>query len=295
MVTTETDKGKQSRDVSFARFDAVDPEKSMERVMVIATQEDNEAELAKLASWTRQTYSDSLPDDVLQGTDLEVILHMNHMQATRKHYAVSTNYVLRPGEAYVKAAMIKALELGLASNEEYFMVVEDDVVPSVNFKQKLSTLMKEGCGRYLGSYGGVVLLGSSDWGEDYWHGIDAAMMNEYNMCHDAHNFTMGAFAVLYNRDGASLVLEEATRRPNMPIDHSFIKVAIRGGFVSVAMPNLIIVDHFNKTSATFADRFKLVGVTSPDEEMWRRVGRNRWDVDMYQWAHDAEDDPTQMQ
>lgn len=57
----------------------------------------------------------------------------------------------------------------------------------------------------------------------------------------------------------------------------FYQAALKGAFASVALPNLAVMDHRNKTSRVDPDR------PIKGNEWETRVQKSRWDVSLYDW------------
>jgi len=293
MVTIDTKENKAVREKTLARFQSVIEENGvgpLEIVPVIAAKQENSKELRRVASWVRHRFSVIIPTNILHSSDMDVVKYMIGRQSMVQsdELQAEPQYIPRVGEIYVRAAFRKALMKALDSPDEYFVIVEDDVVPSNNFMNELSAVMENGCGRYMSRYTGVLMLGSSDWGdESHWSVIDEAVEKDQSMCHDAHSRSYGAFAVLYNRNAAKMILREMDRWPNIPYDHIFYRLAMRGAFVSVAYPNLVVVDHWNKSSNVNQAKWQKEegeGMEDPNKEMNLRIERHRWDMGRYKWS-----------
>jgi len=290
MITMDGEESQRTRDKTLARFQSVEEKGGMgtlNKLLVMASKEDSIAELGRVASWIRHQFSVIIPSGILYGSDIDVVAFMISRQARVESddLHAQPQYIPQWGEIVIRAAFRKALTQALDSGAEYFAIMEDDVVPSENFIAEFSTLMEKGCGRYMSRYTGVLLLGSSNWAYDgHWSLVDQAMEKDHYMCHDAHRYTIGAFAALYNRNAARLILHEMDRWPNVPYDHIFYRLALRGAFLSVAYPNLVIMDHWNKTSRVNQTQWEGSTLKHQQKEMVLRLGKSRWDSHRYKWS-----------
>jgi len=242
-----------------------------EVVRVITKGRSTVAEIKLVSDWVRKTFG--AMGMGFDGGDDDAVL--DKMYDWQKGHVItsSPDYVPGKGEIAYRAAAKTALLQALHSGYEYFIVGDDDMVPSKTFMKEWRELMNEGCGQYMSGYGGVLMLGASEW-NNRWKDIDAVV---YQGCYDIHDRALGSFAVLYNRHGAMMVLEELDKRPNIPFDHAFYQVALQGGFTAVAMPNLFVADHRHKTSSVNKKR-RIKG-----NEMETRIKSCRWDVSRYDW------------
>lgn len=158
---------------------------------------------------------------------------------------------------------------------DHFLVVDNDIVLHKHFPEGYQKLHREGCGLYLSQYGGLVLLGSSEWQKDgeRWGSMTKS---EYLSGYDAPDRTLGSFTVLHNEAGAELLLQMRSQMPNAPFDHSLYQVALRKGLVSVALPNLVIVDHRHHESTVNGERLE-------GHKVQDRIRRNKWNTTLYDW------------
>jgi hypothetical protein len=235
-------------------------------VRVLTSPEKVVEETKLLVAWVRTKlwigFND--PDDA-------VLAKARQMQPPRMSSA-DPAYIPTPGEVGLRAAYKHALRRGIESGEEYFIIADDDLVPSKTLQQQMHETLTSGCGRYMTRYAAVLLLGATEWNER-WILIGE---NSYGGCYDVHDRAFGSFAVLYNRHGAVLTLEALEDRPNIPTDHTFYQATLRGAFAAVASPNLFVVDHRNKTSAVDPNRD--VGDLG---EMLAMAKRSRWNLSNY--------------
>jgi hypothetical protein len=238
--------------------------KKIVRVLTLDARVDAEVKL--VADWARKRFH--MPND----TDDRALLATARASQALTLSSADPDYVPTIGEISVRAAHKATLSKAVERGAPMFMIGEDDIVPIRSMQYRLKTMLQDGCGKYLSKYAGLLLLGSSEWNQR-WEHIDK---NRFGGCYDVHDRTFGAFAVLYNRNGAIMVLEQLASRPNMPFDHAFYLAALQGTFVAAALPNLMIIDHRSKVSTVNAGR-----AMNGRDEMELRAERNRWELSDY--------------
>lgn len=272
---TENEQGKFERVCSRLRragFSQIVP--------VIASSKDIVEEMLRVANWTRRMFPETFTLWPNISTK-EFIANVRALVGVRS--ATSINYLPSQKEIQYSSAHQKAIRMAILKHrreyradmfDEFFIVVDNDIVLHKNFQKEYQKLVQEGCGLYLSQYGGLILLGSSEWqdGERWTSMVDSRFLS----CYDAHDLTLGSFAVLYNEAGARMILKERSRTPNIPFDHSLYQLALQGGLVSVAVPNLVVVDHWGGEDS-------VDGIGTNNHEMEDRIRRNKWDIPLYDW------------
>ncbi|EGD78198.1 hypothetical protein PTSG_09075 [Salpingoeca rosetta] len=140
-------------------------------------------------------------------------------------------------------------------NDALYLVVEDDVVLSPVFAQRLDTLLQDPrCGSYLSSgSGGALLLGATIARNGTYPRVDAhtggwAMADEEmrrtpgTMCYNFNSGVENTFAFVLERRAMQLLLTWLSNpsHANQPFDHAWRYLCDRGMPVRVAFPYIVI-------------------------------------------------------
>eukprot|EP00043_Microstomoeca_roanoka_P015165 m.151402 g.151402 ORF g.151402 m.151402 type:complete len:764 (-) comp16199_c4_seq2:5237-7528(-) len=139
--------------------------------------------------------------------------------------------------------------------DDLFLIVEDDVVFSPEFKSQLDMILQDPrCGSYMSSNtGGVLLLGATIWRNGSYPKVNMYtggwIMADLDMeehpgskCYNFNSGVYGTFAFIVDRRAARMMLEwlNDPRYADLPIDHSYNFLSEQGLPVRVAFPYLVI-------------------------------------------------------
>jgi len=135
----------------------------------------------------------------------------------------------------------------ITANASALLFVEDDAIPRIDFAVRWTDLLaSQRCFGFLRQPGGILLLGASEWSNQFPNELFYDELRK-PICYNALSNTCGTFTMLLSRHVLPAVLDWLANS-NQPIDHVFQYIIMRGFPVRVAHPYLFVAD-LNKTSA----------------------------------------------
>jgi len=179
---------------------------------------------------------------------------------------------LSKGEVGVRQSFVNMFEDALEKRVRTIVIFEDDVNFIVNFGEAFRNLMQnDQCSCFLdsrtGCHPGMLLLGSTPWGENDLVCMDDEFAATEGLCVEHQPHTFGAFAVVMNTDVLPALLK-MIRLTAMPLDWYWSELAKAGYVVRVAYPFLNIPNVAKPSSVR--DRN---GAATPEE--LREIARER--------------------
>jgi len=155
--------------------------------------------------------------------------------------------LLTPGEMGLRDGLRIAVMEAITANASALLFVEDDAIPRIDFAVRWTDLLaSQRCFGFLRQPGGILLLGASEWSNQFPNELFYDELRK-PICYNALSNTCGTFTMLLSRHVLPAVLDWLANS-NQPIDHVFQYIIMRGFPVRVAHPYLFVAD-LNKTSA----------------------------------------------
>ena len=217
-------------------------------------------------------------------------LRLNRFPALRG--IARPEYNMTAGEVGYLNSMAAVMRMAIDKNLKRVLVFDDDAVPHCEFREKFLDLVEgdRRCGGYqfTDSQGGFLLLGSSVWTmgsypKTMWGGwniIDAEIRNVTEKvrgaqpkCYNAHDKSLGSFAVLYHRNVFEPILDLLTTRPDLRFDWLWFELGRLGYIGRAAYPSLVIQDVRHESQVDPS--------RNSQSDISKRAKTHRWDLSTF--------------